>query len=475
MSDRVPDPDPIQSLLVELTSACNLRCVMCPQTADAVRYGRTAVLLRSEHFEALLGVAAAADEVVVAGFGEPLLHPAALEWLHRLGAAGARVCLTTNGTKVTRHTARRLAALTTLARVTVSLDSTDPATYRRVRGGAPRRPIAAIEQLARVLAPEKLGVSAVLLEANRGGVAELTDHMARMGVRHVVLQQPIGYRDEISAPIAGAERAALSIEIADAVRRSGARLEVAWTGPAEDHPLRDGETRLCLLPWESTFVAADGVVFPCCVAAAQGAEPLGSLDEQPLADLWRSPAYRRFRARLLDPTSIPDVCRSCGAARAGAHPLARFGAELVPDACRLSGGLRRRIVARNVGLAPWLPTDQVRIGTAWPRDRPSRLWTQSWLSPNRAATFRESSVPPGALATFEFDVAPVRARRREWFQLVVDGQCWMPGTRVEVERPSPVRAAIRLTRHGVERVRVALRRKRAPQPGAFESIGALRS
>lgn len=452
------DPDPIHSLLVEFTSACNLRCVMCPQSAGGMRYGRSSTLLRAEFFERLLEVASAADDVTVAGFGEPMLHPAALAWLHRLGQAGARVCLTTNGTRVTARAARRLAALRSLVRVNVSLDATDAETYRRVRRGDPGRPMEAIQRLARALPAGKLGVSAVLLDDTRDGVAGLTRQMARMGVRHVVLQQPIPYRAGIPVPIGEPERGALGTEIDNAVKDERGRLEVTWTGPVDEHRIAEGETRRCLLPWESTFVAADGLVFPCCVAAAQGSESMGSLSASALAEIWRGPAYRDFRARLLDPASTPAICRSCTATRAGVHPLTRFAAVLIPDACRLRGGLRRRVVVRNVGTAAWLPTDQVRLGTAGPRDRPSQLWTETWLSPNRPGTFSERAVPSGGLATFEFDIAPVRARAPEWFQLVIDGQCWLPGTRVAIERPSHARAAARLAHRVVARVRDAFRR-----------------
>jgi radical SAM protein with 4Fe4S-binding SPASM domain len=98
------------------------------------------------------------------------------------------------------------------------------------------------------------------------------------------------------------------------------------------------------------------------------------------------------------------------------------------ETVRVEAGLVE-VRARNVGTRSWTPGDRVRVGTAAPRDGASPFADESWLQPNRAATFAEPSVPVGGTATFRFRV---RDGGPQQFQLVSDGVCWLRGTEFSV-------------------------------------------
>ncbi len=83
------------------------------------------------------------------------------------------------------------------------------------------------------------------------------------------------------------------------------------------------------------------------------------------------------------------------------------------------------VTARNVGYDTWQQS-VVHLGTSHPEDRDSVFTNDSWLSPTRIA-MQQSSVIPGADATFEFSItAPLTTGTYyEYFNLVADGITWM--------------------------------------------------
>ena len=109
-----------------LTDRCNSRCVTC----DYWRHGRDNLTLAA--LERLLpSLHTLGTRVALLSGGEPLLNP---EWraiASILAARGIDLWLLTSGLSLLKH-ARPVAA--TFQRLTVSLDGTNRATYRAIRG-----------------------------------------------------------------------------------------------------------------------------------------------------------------------------------------------------------------------------------------------------------------------------------------------------------------------------------------------------
>jgi hypothetical protein len=92
-----------------------------------------------------------------------------------------------------------------------------------------------------------------------------------------------------------------------------------------------------------------------------------------------------------------------------------------------------KLVVQNTGTISWLPENRIRIGTSNPRDHDAACAHSSWLTRNRIVSFREAIVPPGAKATFVFQIDPLEEGECEFFQLVADGTCWLPYTRFSIQ------------------------------------------
>lgn len=118
-------------LALELSSACNLRCVMCPVSTTT----RPALLMSETIFRRAVDEAARERGFIFlpGGFGESLLHP---KWAQLLAYAVERgispIVLLTNGMLLNERNIEHLLTLA-LDVVIVSIDGVNPETYAKLR------------------------------------------------------------------------------------------------------------------------------------------------------------------------------------------------------------------------------------------------------------------------------------------------------------------------------------------------------
>ena len=106
--------DVFKRVYVEITNVCNLSCSFCPGT------GRPARFLAPAEFRILAErLRGHTEYLYLHVMGEPLLHPQLEELLAVARELGFRVCVTTNGTLLSR----RGALLAGVHKVSVSLHS----------------------------------------------------------------------------------------------------------------------------------------------------------------------------------------------------------------------------------------------------------------------------------------------------------------------------------------------------------------
>ena len=429
----------------ELTSTCNLACRMCPLTTGTSSTARSPGPMSEATWRHLVEAARWVGRVALAGYGEPFTDPRCIDRLEELDRHRVALAVATNGTRVTPEIARRLAGLEHLIEVNVSIDSPDPATYRRLRRGSLARAFAGLGWLGTALYEGRLVVSAVLFSDNAASWRDFPDALAAHGVRRLSISASHDYNDYSAAhrvAPASAEairvledacvRADIDVEFSNAVRT---RAELGeddgvsgrYFGAAAWDPTT---TRQCLVPWEAPFVDKDGGVFPCCFAAAADERRVGVLGEDgSLETIWNGVAFRRFRDDLVDGRTTPDVCRRCTTVPLGRHLYFDWRAELVDT--RAASGDVIELRYRNAGAATWGRSVPVRVGSARPRDGTTSLATDSWLSANRAGSTVEDEVAPGEVGTFR---VPVRSGGQGFVALVAEGRCWLPGTEVWMSR-----------------------------------------
>jgi hypothetical protein len=141
----------------------------------------------------------------------------------------------------------------------------------------------------------------------------------------------------------------------------------------------------------------------------------------------RSRPMRRCRKALL--ASKPSsACYKCRAAVVGSPPLNLYAAKIESLSIREDQPDSFILRVRNVGKQTWAKDTPIFLGTARPRDRVSPCYHKSWKSLNRICGKAEAIVPQGSVATFCFQMNLTGNSNHEGFQILVDGEAWLPGT-----------------------------------------------
>jgi radical SAM protein with 4Fe4S-binding SPASM domain len=400
-------------------------------------------------WQAVVPFAKQAGHANIGGYGEPLLNPRCLDYLRELDREGVHTTLTTNGTLVTPAITAELAALAHLDSVNVSIDSPDPALYKAIRGGLVEKALTGVAHLAAALRPSQVTVSSVMMRTSIESLMTFPARLAALGVRTYVLQGLVDYtpglepeetrwRDGLAADVTrlreACDRAGLNLvlelpeRVAAEMRDPADLLE----RPVAHQPPSETDTKQCFAPWDVPVIDKDGRVFPCCYALSNAAAVMGDLNEAGADDIWQGERFETFRTGIVDGRTMPDICRSCTVVPTGPHPLRQYAVRLLPEQSTLEGGVELCLAVRNAGASTWTADDKILIGTANPRDGHSSYYIPNWIGRNRICSFEEAAVPPGGIATFRFRIAPSEQAAEESFQLVVENQCWVPGTRFQV-------------------------------------------
>ncbi|MBI4859179.1 MAG: radical SAM protein [Candidatus Riflebacteria bacterium] len=265
-------------LEVEPVGRCNLACRHCFARFSGVEMPESV-------FEAVLRGALELGAVEISfNGGEPLLHPACVEWIERASSEGLRTVLFTNGTTVSASVAARLAAARP-ARVNVSLDGFEEA-HDALRGqGAYVLAVAGIRQL--VAAGNRVFVTTVVHPGNEASLVEFRrfckEQLGVLGLR-VSTVSPMGR---------AAGEPSLLME--------PGRVRDTYDALPDEHEIRDPPPGLlpCLAGVDKLYVSAGGRVSGCHFFETVGQE-LGRLPERSLEQVYHSSRDRRSCPTLFD-------------------------------------------------------------------------------------------------------------------------------------------------------------------------------
>ena len=123
----------VDSIDLYLTSVCNRRCTYC-FLSDAFLDSKTRMSLDMvRSIVAWAATSGTLQEITLLG-GEPALHPGFRDVIDLIGSAGLSARTVTNGSRRFRDVLTGLGPDTSLGRVAVSLDATDPVVFDRMRG-----------------------------------------------------------------------------------------------------------------------------------------------------------------------------------------------------------------------------------------------------------------------------------------------------------------------------------------------------
>lgn len=340
-----------EAVQIEVTSRCNIRCVMCPVTELADRW-------HSQHlpWDVFLRLAPALRRVKfvhLQGWGEPLLHPRLFDMIEMAKDAGCRVGFTTNGTLLRPAAAERLLDLD-LDLLAVSIAGATPATHAAIRVGSDLSQILThvrglLDLRARraSLRP-KVEIFFLMTKTNLAELPAAASLAASLGADELVATNldyvPAFAQDDLKA-FASASRRETFARAVEEARRAAKAAGIAFRA----YPLDPEEVAVCEAnPLKNLFVSSDGWVSPCTYMGLAGQTEIprvaggqllpvprlrfGDVRERDLLEIWNAPAYEAFRQQFAARRTAGLVSAIAAVARVGTGSAKVLPAA--PEPCR---------------------------------------------------------------------------------------------------------------------------------------------
>ncbi len=306
----VPD---VRKIYVEITTRCNLNCRTCVRNiwAEPLQDMDTTTF---ERLVAQLKDLPEISEVFFGGYGEPLYHPHFLDFAGALKELKLRVGVSTNGTLLDEVKAEAMVHLG-IDSVIVSIDGVNPETFADIRQGAELK--AVLDNISRLNAVKekmrsplpRIGIEFVALKSNADEIPLLPALAKKLGASRVLVTHVLPHTLEMAAEaLYGRNEVPPFPSLPGWPFRSGDWL--LW-GVVEFPRMNWGAERRCrFIASNALVIGWDGGVSPCY--ALSHSYPyyifgrrkevkrytFGNINQKPLAEIWTSEDYVRFRAEV---------------------------------------------------------------------------------------------------------------------------------------------------------------------------------
>ena len=331
-----------QIISFEITSMCNLRCIMCGFHSVYKKNRKGGRHMDMEIFERCLPFIERAELVPLCGGGEPLMNPDLPAMIERISECGVSSAITTNGILLNEKKIREIMEAG-LTYIEISIDGIE--SYERIRGVPFERLGKNLRRLAEAKIRRKSLTPIIDLSytAMRDTLSELPGIIelgAESGAREIRVQplqvcfeplidQNIYLDEERSKEILGKAR--------DIAEELGVKLLIRRLALFDDERYGDDGranyyfTRYnCLEPFNSLMVLADGRVQVCCA----GIILPRSLPKYSLEDIWNSSEMKKLRLELIQ-GKFREKCKTCNLIHGS-----RENQVIMQDKATLSGLLR---------------------------------------------------------------------------------------------------------------------------------------
>ena len=295
----------------EPIDTCNFACDHCQVT----HWTRKTTRLTTERFVSILRQLTMLRQFKLQGMGEPLLNRHLIEILERGRDGGRAIFVVTNGSVYTENIAQKPGSLRGTT-IIISMDGAKAEMFEAIRVNGNFQKV--VDNVADMVRRRGRGVwpgielRSVVTLRNTHELPDLVRLAKRLG------------EDKLTATTLltdwGKKRMEGSIAPID-VSRGGPRVDQSIRESREvaaeigmplsvEHGQRYSKANRCAWPWQSSYIAANGDIVPCCQIADSSVVKMGNVFDEPFADIWNNDKYRELRRRIAG-NDIPHYCRRC--------------------------------------------------------------------------------------------------------------------------------------------------------------------
>ena len=289
------------SVLVEITTYCNMKCVGCIRTIKNDHSNWENRHISIEEFTKIVDDLPYSEEIVTQGIGEPTMHPHLPELIRIAGNTNKfdKITLTTNAlARPVDYYSDLFDA--GLSRLYVSVDSFEPILANKLRKGTNVDQLKArIKQLG-LMFPGLVDIRTVISSLNAAAIDDFLTTCNGLG-NFRVLFHPYDDIGDPSGVMTVGERAEFLNDLRN-IPNVYDQLEITANGfiPSEE---------VCIHPWKIPAITADGYLVPCCRVMDKEVFNLGNILEQSFDSVWKSDQAIGMRTEFLKKS--PEFCEGC--------------------------------------------------------------------------------------------------------------------------------------------------------------------
>lgn len=296
-------------LVLELTNACNLNCVMCGRNAANFK----PTFFDMENFYSLEPLMDTIEEVTLMGWGEPTIHPHFNEMLEIINRHAARKYFCSNGMNLQKI--KNAIFDYNVDVFAISLDGATDETNSRIRRGSNINQIKAdLQDIVKIKKERGLKYPWInfVFCAMRSNIRELPDLVrlaAEIGIEEVKVVYLTVFEEALLEETLWGHEDIVRKVFEEAISISE-ELGVVLKLP---HYIGEDEAgdklhKDCYVAWRDFFVGSDGYVRPCMSTYTKFFEYDRNKD---FMEMWNASEYQNYRRIVNNQISMDDPCKRC--------------------------------------------------------------------------------------------------------------------------------------------------------------------
>lgn len=297
-----------QRLVLELTNACNLKCIMCGR--DEANFSLTT--FDFENLKSLESLLYKVEEVTLFGWGEPTLHPQFVEILEYLNKFPVRKYFVTNGMRLDKIKSALFENKVDI--MAISLDGATKETNNRIRVNSDLDSI--VEQLKEIVKIKKernlsypyMNFVMTMMDSNIEELLDLVSLAAEIGLEEVKGVYLTVFSENLLGETLYNQKKRVETIFNKAIKRGeelGIKVKLPYL-QGEDVGA-NMQHKPCYVAWRDFFLGSDGYVRPC---QSSPFKFFKYVKGTPFKDMWNSNDYQNFRQNV-NCNSMSPECKRC--------------------------------------------------------------------------------------------------------------------------------------------------------------------
>lgn len=296
-------------IVLEITNACNLRCVMCGRSATNF----TTTNFDLKNFRKIEEALQYSEEVTLFGWGEPTIHPKFKEILEYLDKFPVRKYFVTNGTLLDKIQDAIFEYKVDI--IAISLDGACAATNNKIRKGSDFDKI--IANISGIVAERnKRGVNYpymnfvfTAMNSNYTEIPDMVKLTHQIGIEEAKYVYLTVFSEDMLHEVLWDKQHLIKDVFDEAVDLAN-KLDIKIKLPHLQGQDEAGNKlhKDCFVGWRDFFFGSDGYVRSCQSTSRK----LFHIDKYPsFMEMWNSDEMQDSRQRVNDEKTMPRECALC--------------------------------------------------------------------------------------------------------------------------------------------------------------------